>query len=172
MFDFPYELKYSVEHVWVSEDDENRASLGVTESFIAIYGQPEDVEFIGAEGEAFEAGDMLVRLNSDEEEVEVYAPVSGRVIEFNVELFDSPEVISEAPYNQGWLVRFELESPEELDELMSVDEYESFLHDEAERVELEEDDEVEVEVDALGLGHELELEPNEEDEAEDEEDDF
>ena len=56
---------------------------------------------------------------------DVYAPVSGEVLEVNDDLPDSPEMINEDPYGDGWMVKIELSDPTELDDLMSADEYES-----------------------------------------------
>lgn len=161
MPDLPIELRYTTEHTWIGSEDDDAYLLGLSEAFVALYGEPEDLEFIGSEGESFEEGDPLVRINSDEEEVEISAPVNGRVIDFHVDLVDSPELITDSPYRLGWLVRFELEDEEELEELLTADEYEGYMRDEAEG--FSDDDDLEDDG-PLGLGRELDIEPDEDDE--------
>ena len=58
---------------------------------------------------------------------DIYCPISGKVIEINQEAVQSPEIINEDPYGKGWLVRLDPSNPEDLNQLMSASEYETFL---------------------------------------------
>ena len=128
--EFPKGLRYSREHEWVLVE-EDAATIGITD-----YAQEQlgDVVFV-------ELPELDTQLTKDEpfsvvESVkavsDIYAPVSGRVTEVNTELTNSPETVNEDPYGDAWLVQIELSDPEELDSLMTAEEYEQFIEKEQE----------------------------------------
>ncbi len=128
--EFPKGLRYSLEHEWVLVE-EDAATIGVTD-----YAQEQlgDVVFV-------ELPKLDTQLTKDEpfsvvESVkavsDIYAPVSGRVTEVNTELTNSPETVNEDPYGDAWLVQIELSDPEELDSLMTAEEYEQSIEKEQE----------------------------------------
>ena len=128
--EFPKGLRYSREHEWVLVE-EDTATIGITD-----YAQEQlgDVVFV-------ELPELDTQLTKDEpfsvvESVkavsDIYAPVSGRVTEVNTELPHSPETVNEDPYGDAWLVQVELGEPEELDDLMTAEEYEQFVEKEQE----------------------------------------
>jgi glycine cleavage system H protein len=63
---------------------------------------------------------------------EIFAPVSGEIIEVNSKLLDSPEMINESPHEQAWMVKIRLTNPDELRGLLSAEEYEEYLEEQAE----------------------------------------
>ncbi len=142
MFTFPEELRYSSEHVWIRSERGGRAAVGVTQVVVALLGQPEEVEFLAAEGEIFEAGQALVRLSTDEDEWEVLSPLKGQVVEFNVDLADSPEMVGEDPFEEGWLLVIKT-TEQELARLLSPEDYQDFVEEEMAELaeELEEEEE-------------------------------
>ena len=128
--EFPKGLRYSREHEWVLVE-EDAATIGVTD-----YAQEQlgDVVFV-------ELPELDTQLTEDEpfsvvESVkavsDIYAPVSGRVTEVNTELTNSPETVNEDPYGDAWLVQIEISDPEELDSLMTAEDYEQFIEKEQE----------------------------------------
>ena len=128
--EFPKGLRYSREHEWVLVE-EDAATIGITD-----YAQEQlgDVVFV-------ELPELDTQLTEDEpfsvvESVkavsDIYAPVSGRVTEVNTELTNSPETVNEDPYGDAWLVQIEISDPEELDSLMTAEDYEQFIEKEQE----------------------------------------
>jgi len=121
----PSELKYSKEHEWVKIDG-NTVTIGITE-----YAQSElgDIVFVELpetdddidEGESFGSVESVKTVS------ELYAPVSGKVVETNDELEDSPEFVNESPYEKAWMVKVELSDESQLDELMSADQYSEMI---------------------------------------------
>ncbi|MDO8644546.1 MAG: glycine cleavage system protein H, partial [bacterium] len=78
----------------------------------------------------FEKGDSFGVVESVKSVNDVYSPLSGKIIEFNEPLVDSPELINEDPYGEGWMVKLALKDKKELGELMDSKAYEAFLHEE------------------------------------------
>jgi glycine cleavage system H protein len=143
--EFPEELKYSKEHEWVSVDGKI-ATVGITE-----YAQEElgDIVYV----ELPEVGEKLIKddpfgaVESVKAVSDVYAPVSGTVLEVNDALPDSPETINEDAYGDGWMVRVEMTDMDDLKDLMTAEEYAEFIEQQKEEAE-EEDDESEDEGEA------------------------
>ncbi|MDT8420635.1 MAG: glycine cleavage system protein GcvH [Desulfuromonadales bacterium] len=123
--EFPEELKYTEEHEWVSLDGDV-ATIGVTDF---AQDQLGDVVFVELPevGEQLQSGKPFGVVESVKAVSDVYAPVSGEVIEINDALPDDPELINNSPYEEGWMLKIRLSAPAELDELMSVDAYQEFI---------------------------------------------
>ncbi|MBP1934647.1 glycine cleavage system protein GcvH [Ammoniphilus resinae] len=121
----PSSLKYSKEHEWVRVEG-NKAHIGISDFAQSELG---DIVFV----ELPSVGDEIVQDNSfgSVESVktvsELYAPVSGKVVEVNSELEDSPELVNSAPYEQGWMIVVEMDDPSQVDSLLSADEYENLV---------------------------------------------
>ena len=122
------ELKYSKEHEWVKVEGD-RAYIGITDHAQDALG---DIVFVELPevGDEIEAGAILGAVESVKAASDIYAPVSGRVVEVNEELEDSPEKINESPYD-AWIAVLEMSDPSELEELMSAEDYEKFCAEEA-----------------------------------------
>ena len=121
----PSELKYSKEHEWVKIEG-NTVTIGITEYakselgdivFVELPETDDDIE----EGESFGSVESVKTVS------ELYAPVSGKVVETNDELEDSPEFVNESPYEKAWMVKVELNDESQLDELMSADQYSEMI---------------------------------------------
>ncbi|KIL46465.1 glycine cleavage system protein H [Jeotgalibacillus alimentarius] len=117
----PKELRYSEEHEWVKVED-GKARIGITEFAQSELG---DIVFV----ELPEVGDELTSdepfgsVESVKTVSELYAPVSGKVVEVNEDLEDSPEYVNESPYEKAWMVVVELSDESEVDELMDAEAY-------------------------------------------------
>ncbi len=129
------EMRFSRDHVWVRMDDDIRATLGLTdyvqEKLGEIYGLR-----VPEEGEELIKDETFGVVEAKNGRRELTAPLSGEVIEVNYEAMEVPEIINEDPLAEGWLVKVELGSSAEFDELLTEDEYADFLSEEE---ELEED---------------------------------
>ncbi|GGH75107.1 glycine cleavage system H protein [Compostibacillus humi] len=118
---FPEELLYSKEHEWVKREG-NQVRIGITD-----FAQDElgDIVFV----ELPEVGDEITvdepfgSVESVKTVSELYAPVSGKVVEVNEELEDSPEFVNESPYEKAWMIVVELSDESELDNLLSAQAY-------------------------------------------------
>jgi glycine cleavage system H protein len=119
------EFRFHKEHDWVRVDGET-GIFGITEYAQKTLGDIVYVE-LPADGDVLTAGEPYAEVESVKAVSEVFAPVSGTVLEFNQEAIDAPELINQSPYEEGWLVRVRLSNPSELDELMTWDEYEAML---------------------------------------------
>lgn len=127
---FPEDIKYSKEHEWVRMNG-NIATVGVTDFAQDQLGEIVFVE-LPDEGEEFEKDDAFGVVESVKSVNDIYAPLSGRVVEVNDPVVDSPEIANEDPYGEGWLIRIELSNAKELGELMSAKQYEAYIKEESE----------------------------------------
>ncbi|GAB2698364.1 glycine cleavage system protein GcvH [Paenibacillus thermoaerophilus] len=117
----PAELKYSEEHTWVRVDG-NRAYVGITDFAQAELGEIVFVE-LPAVGSSVEFGEPFGSVESVKTVSELYAPVSGTVVEVNPALEGSPELINSSPFGDGWMIAVEVSNPAELDKLWSAEKY-------------------------------------------------
>ncbi|MBN2494093.1 MAG: glycine cleavage system protein GcvH [Deltaproteobacteria bacterium] len=126
----PSELKYTQEHEWVRRD-ESLLTIGITDYAQTELGDIVNVEF-PEEGEHFKKDEAFGAVESVKASSEVFMPVSGKVVEINEPLLDSPEIINEDPYEEGWMIRVEPDDPSELDSLMDAAAYERYVKEESE----------------------------------------
>ncbi|WP_240374475.1 glycine cleavage system protein GcvH [Bacillus piscicola] len=121
----PKDLKYSEEHEWVKTEGE-KVRIGITDFAQSELG---DIVFVELPevGDEIEADEPFGSVESVKTVSELYAPLSGKVVEVNEELDDSPEFVNESPYDKAWMIVVEPSNEEEIDELMSADEYEEMV---------------------------------------------
>jgi glycine cleavage system H protein len=124
----PDDIKYHREHAWVRMEGK-RATVGITDYAQQQMGDIVYVDLPEIETEV-DADSELSEIESTKATSPVISPVSGTVVEVNEDLADSPEIINEDPYGNGWLVVLEMNDPSEANDLMSKDEYEKFLKEE------------------------------------------
>jgi glycine cleavage system H protein len=124
----PDDIKYHREHVWVRADGK-QATIGITDYAQQQLGDIVYVDLPEADAE-IDAESELAEIESTKATSPVVSPVSGVVHEANEELADSPEIINEDPYGNGWLIVLEMSDASELNDLMSKAEYERFLKEE------------------------------------------
>jgi glycine cleavage system H protein len=115
------DLKYTESHEWVKVED-GKARMGVSDYAQHAMGDVVFVE-LPEEGEEFSAGDDFCVVESVKGANDVYAPVSGKVVEVNTEVEDSPEAINEDAYS-SWIAVIEMSDPSEVDNLLDGEAYE------------------------------------------------
>lgn len=122
----PGDLKYSKEHEWLRVESDGSAVVGITEFATDSLGDIVFVELpeVGAE---LTRSEKMGEIESVKAVSDLYSPVSGRVVELNEKLADSPELVNDGPYESGWMIKVTLSDPTEADLLLSADQYESFL---------------------------------------------
>ncbi|BAD65520.1 glycine cleavage system H protein [Shouchella clausii KSM-K16] len=121
MSNLPEELKYSEEHEWVKTED-GKVRIGITDFAQSELG---DIVFVELPevGDEIEADEPFGSVESVKTVSELYAPISGKVVEVNEELDDSPELVNESPYEKAWMIVVEPADASEVDKLMSAGEY-------------------------------------------------
>ncbi len=121
----PKNLKYHREHDWVRIDGDT-AVFGVTDYAQETLG---DIVFIELPevGADVTAGTAYAEVESVKAVSDVFAPMSGTVVEVNEEVVDAPETVNESPYEDGWLIKVRIGDPAEADDLMSAEEYDELL---------------------------------------------
>lgn len=123
---FPDDLKYHAEHMWVRLDEGGEATVGISDFAQDQLGTVIYVDLPEVEQELSE-GEELGAVESAKSVSDLISPVSGVVLEVNQLLEDKPDLINLEPYTGGWIARVKLEDPAELDELMDAGEYEADL---------------------------------------------
>ena len=118
---FPSNIKYTKEHEWISISD-NIGTIGITD-----YAQGElgDVVFIDIDPNIGEVkkGDSIGTIEAVKTVSDIFAPVSGKVIEVNKELTNTPEVVNSDPYGLGWMVKIEIKDENESGDLLTAEKY-------------------------------------------------
>ncbi|MBE9503093.1 MAG: glycine cleavage system protein GcvH [Proteobacteria bacterium] len=124
---FPVELKYTSEHEWIRIEGDI-AYIGVTDYAQEALG---DVVFleIPEVGSEIEKGETFGVVESVKAVSDLYAPLSGEVTKANEVLVDTPELINEHPYDDGWMIAIKMSDTEELKELMNADDYETYIEE-------------------------------------------
>lgn len=124
----PRNLKYHREHDWARVEGDT-AVFGLTSYAQETLG---DIVFIELPevGADVTAGTVYAEVESVKAVSDVYAPLSGSVIEVNDEVVDAPELINESPFETAWLIKVRLSNPAEIDELMTAEEYDDLLAEE------------------------------------------
>ncbi len=123
--DFPEELKYSKEHVWVRVEG-NSAVIGITDFAQEELGTVSGVE-LPDEGDELEQDDSVGSVEARKTVADIYAPFSGSVVSVNQEALDNPALLNDDPYDGGWLVEVTLADQDELKGLMSADDYADYV---------------------------------------------
>lgn len=122
---YPANYGYTKEHEWVNAKD-GVATVGITDYAQSELGDVVFVELPEA-GKKVEAGKSFGTVESVKAVSEIYAPVSGEVVEANPTLSDKPETINNDPHRAGWLVKIKLANPAELEKLMDSAAYEAYI---------------------------------------------
>ncbi|WP_034635442.1 glycine cleavage system protein GcvH [Desulfofundulus thermocisternus] len=122
---YPADLKYSKDHEWIRVEG-NRGTVGVTHYAQETLGDVVYVDLPQA-GDKVKAGESFGTVESVKSVSDLYAPVSGEVVEVNREVMDHPDLINKDPYGSGWLIVIEMSDPGELDNLMDARAYEEMV---------------------------------------------
>ncbi len=121
MSNIPSNLKYTKSHEWVRADG-NTATIGITDHAQA---ELTDIVFVElpAAGRQVKAGEACAVVESVKTASDIYAPISGEILEANKSVVDNPGLANSAPYEGGWFFKIKLSNPAELNSLMSPDQY-------------------------------------------------
>ena len=122
MSDIPAELLYRESHEWVRDEGNGVVVVGISDHAQAALGDMVYVE-LPEPGMSYEQGEPCAVVESVKAASDAYAPVSGEIIENNSALEDSPELVNNDPYGDGWLFMVQMSKPEELDGLLSAEAY-------------------------------------------------
>lgn len=128
MSNVPGDLKYTKSHEWVRIEDDGTAVVGITDHAQAALG---DLVFVETPevGATFDAGDACAVVESVKAASDVYSPLAGEVVDANGDLADTPELVNQDPYGDGWIMKLRLDDTDELEELLDADDYEETLED-------------------------------------------
>ncbi len=121
----PLNLKYTKDHEWVSIEG-NIATIGITDFAQRELG---DIVYIEVEtlGESLNTDDVFGTVEAVKTVSDLFIPVSGKIIEFNESLDSAPEEVNSDPYGNGWMVKIELNDNQELDNLLSAEDYKDLI---------------------------------------------
>lgn len=127
MANVPDDLRYTSDHEWARIED-GRARIGITDYAQDALG---DVVFVQLPepGSRVEAGATFGEVESTKSVSDVYAPLSGVVVEVNAELADAPQHLNEDPYGEGWICVIELADTSQVDSLLDADGYQQLIAD-------------------------------------------
>ena len=125
MSDIPKNLKYTEEHEWIRME----GSVGVCGITDYAHEMLTDIVYVELPEVDIEIGqgEQVAVVESVKAVSDVYAPLAGTIIEINEELEDSPEMVNDDPYGEGWIFKIEIEENDELEELMDAEEYAAFI---------------------------------------------
>ncbi|PLX99757.1 MAG: glycine cleavage system protein H [Desulfuromonas sp.] len=126
--DFPDDLKYTEEHEWILLEEEV-ATVGITDFAQDQLGDVVFVE-IPEVGTKLEAGKAFGVVESVKAVSDIYAPLSGEVVEVNEELVDAPEVINTSAYEDGWMIKIQVSDMSQVDELLDAEAYQALVENE------------------------------------------
>lgn len=130
MSEIPGDLKFQKSHEWVRIEDNGNARVGISDHAQELLGDLVYVE-LPKVGDTIEAGSACAVVESVKAASDIYAPVSGEVVEVNAALSDKPETINEDAFGEGWLFVVKLGKPDEVDALLSPDDYAGLIENDA-----------------------------------------
>ncbi|WP_077338811.1 glycine cleavage system protein GcvH [Pseudocolwellia agarivorans] len=122
MSNVPSELKYATTHEWVRNDGNGIVTVGITEHAQELLGDMVFVELPDVDDE-IGTGDDVAVAESVKAASDIYAPITGTVVEINEELEDSPELVNSDAYGEGWLFKVKVADESELDSLLDAEGY-------------------------------------------------
>lgn len=116
------DYKFAPSHEWVKDNGDGTATVGISQHAQGLLGDVVFVE-LPEEGDEATAGEGFSLVESVKAASDVYSPVSGEVIAINEDLEDSPELINESPFSDGWIAKIKLSDPSQLDSLLDSEAY-------------------------------------------------
>jgi glycine cleavage system H protein len=119
------ELKFTKEHEWIKIEDE-AAIIGISDFAQEQLGDIVSIELPKAGG-IFRQGQTMAIIDSVKASSDIYAPISGEIIEVNEELIERPEMINQSPYDSGWIAKIKPSNMEEFGTLMTKEKYDRYI---------------------------------------------
>ena len=133
----PEGLYYTREHLWVKVEGKN-ATVGITD-----FGQSQlgDVVFVELPkiNISVESGDKVATVESIKAAIDVFSPLTGKIVNVNTDLNDDPQLINTDPYTDGWIYELEMADISEIEDLMTAEDYKAYIEEEGETEEEEEE---------------------------------
>jgi glycine cleavage system H protein len=125
MMDYPADFRYTREHEWIHVDG-NVATIGITDHAQHELG---DIVYVDLPkiGSSAEAGKTFGSVESVKAVSDIYAPVSGEVVEVNEGLATAPELLNQDPHGEAWLIKVRLSAPDEIKHLMGAPDYQEYV---------------------------------------------
>lgn len=124
---YPEDLKYTKEHEWLRDNGDGTATVGVTDFAQSELGDIVFVE-LEPEGTEFEQDEVFGTVEAVKTVSELFAPVAGEIIEINEALEAEPELVNDDPYGDGWMVKIAVADEDQLNELMTAEEYKEIVN--------------------------------------------
>jgi glycine cleavage system H protein len=128
MSDLPSNLRYTKDHEWARLEDDGTITVGITAHAVEQLGDITAVS-LPETGDSIESGERFGDVDSVKAVSDLYAPLDGKVIATNPKLDETPELVNEDPYGEGWMVRLEPADPSALDGLLDAGAYAKLLAD-------------------------------------------
>jgi len=122
MSNIPSELKYATSHEWVRKESDGIVTVGITEHAQELLGDMVFVDLPDVDDEVGTGDDVAVA-ESVKAASDIYAPITGTVVEINEDLEDSPELVNSDAYGDGWLFKLKVDDESELDNLLDAEGY-------------------------------------------------
>jgi glycine cleavage system H protein len=119
------EKKFTKEHEWVEKSDQI-IIVGITEFAQDQLGDIVSIE-LPQVSSSFKQNDVMVIIDSVKASSDIYCPVDGEIIEINEKLLEHPELINQSPYEEGWIVKIKPSNPEQIDSLLSKEQYDELV---------------------------------------------
>lgn len=126
MSNIPSELKYATSHEWVRNEGDGIVTVGITDHAQGLLGDMVFVE-LPEVGDSVSTGDDVAVAESVKAASDIYAPVSGEIVEVNEDLEDSPELVNSDAFGDGWMFKIKLDDASELDNLLDAEGYENSI---------------------------------------------
>ncbi len=126
----PADRSYIKDHDWVQVGADGLATFGITDYAQDSLGDVVFVE-LPEPGSEVSQSESFGEIESVKAVSDLIAPVSGTIVERNDAVIDAPELVNDSPFDEGWLLKVEMADPAEIDDLMSAEEYDSFLASES-----------------------------------------
>jgi glycine cleavage system H protein len=119
------EKKFTKEHEWIEKSDQI-IIVGITEFAQEHLGDIVSIE-LPQVSSSFKQNDVMVIIDSVKASSDIYCPVDGEIIEINEKLLEHPELINQSPYKEGWIVKIKPSNPEQIDSLLSKEQYDELV---------------------------------------------
>ncbi len=123
--EYPNDLRYTKEHEWTRVEGKN-ATIGITKFAVEQLGDITQID-LPPEGEVIRKESVFGTVESVKAVSDLFAPVSGKVLKVNTPLTDTPEMVNEDCYDEGWLIQVELANPADVEALMTTEQYVAYL---------------------------------------------
>jgi len=128
MADIPDNLRYTKTHEWVAQEADGNFRVGITDHAQKLLGDLVYIELPSVESQLTAETEVSV-LESVKAAADVYTPVSGTILEVNAELNNTPNLVNEQPYGQGWLFRIRPDNEADFDDLLTHDQYQDLINE-------------------------------------------